>query len=140
MQLERAAQEAHQAQRDLAEQSTEAQTAQAELGKAAQDFRRLHAERAELLEQWEKVVAAVQQRDADILAAGGWVDVAWAGGGVGAHADVRCQAKQVRGALPCLPMMLHCRPGARRAQGQAGGPADGAGRAGGGAGCGRGGR
>lgn len=46
------------------------QAAQGELGKAAQDFRRLHAERAELLAQWEAVAEAVRRRDADILAAG----------------------------------------------------------------------
>ena len=46
------------------------QAAQGELGKVAQDFRRLHAERAELLAQWEAVAEAVRRRDADILAAG----------------------------------------------------------------------
>lgn len=48
------------------------QAAQGELGKAAQDFRRLHAERAELLAQWEAVAEAVRRRDADLLEAGGW--------------------------------------------------------------------
>lgn len=50
------------------------QTAQTELSKAAQDFRRLHAERAELLAQWEGVLEAIRKRDAAILEAGecGW--------------------------------------------------------------------
>jgi len=48
------------------------QAAQAELGKAAQDFRRLHSERQELLEQWEGVLKAISKRDASILEAGGW--------------------------------------------------------------------
>ena len=47
------------------------QAAQAELGKAAQDFRRLHEERQELLEQWEGVLKAISKRDASILEAGG---------------------------------------------------------------------
>lgn len=47
------------------------QAAQTELNKAAEDFRQLHAERAELLAQWEGVLEAVAQRDAAILEAGG---------------------------------------------------------------------
>lgn len=48
------------------------QAAQTELSKAAQDFRRLHAERQELLQQWEGVLEAIRKRDASILEAGGW--------------------------------------------------------------------
>ena len=47
------------------------QAAQTELNKAAEDFRRLHAERQELLQQWEDVLAAIAKRDAAILEAGG---------------------------------------------------------------------
>lgn len=50
--------------------SSRPQAAQGELGKAAADFRRLHAERAELLGQWEGVLEAVRMRDAAILEAG----------------------------------------------------------------------
>lgn len=46
------------------------QAAQTELNKAADDFRALHAERQELLAQWEGVLEAVSQRDKAILAAG----------------------------------------------------------------------
>lgn len=46
------------------------QAAQTELNKAAEDFRALHAERQELLAQWEGVLAAVAARDEAILAAG----------------------------------------------------------------------
>ncbi|PRW50762.1 flagella associated isoform B [Chlorella sorokiniana] len=70
MQLERATREVQQGKRDLEDALTETQAAQGELGKAAQDFRRLHAERAELLTQWEAVAEAVRRRDAEILAAG----------------------------------------------------------------------
>ncbi|KAL4443384.1 hypothetical protein ABPG75_011121 [Micractinium tetrahymenae] len=70
MQLERATREAHQGKRDLEEELTATQAAQAELGKAAQDFRRLHEERQELLGQWEGVLKAISKRDAAILEAG----------------------------------------------------------------------
>ncbi|EFN56849.1 hypothetical protein CHLNCDRAFT_144442 [Chlorella variabilis] len=70
MQLEQAAREAHQTQRDLDDEITETQAAQTELSKAAQDFRRLHAERQELLQQWEGVLEAIRKRDASILEAG----------------------------------------------------------------------
>lgn len=46
------------------------QAAQTELGKAAQDFRRLHEERQELLAQWEGVLKAISKRDGAILEAG----------------------------------------------------------------------
>lgn len=46
------------------------QAAHAELGKTAQDFRRLHEERQELLGQWEGVLKAISKRDAAILEAG----------------------------------------------------------------------
>ncbi len=51
------------------------QAAHAELGKTAQDFRRLHQERQELLGQWEGVLKAISKRDAAILEAGElWLD------------------------------------------------------------------
>ena len=48
------------------------QAAQGELSKAASDFRRLHGERQELLQQWEGVLEAIRKRDAAILEAGKW--------------------------------------------------------------------
>lgn len=46
------------------------QATQTELNKAAEDFRALHAERQELLAQWEGVLEAIAKRDAAILEAG----------------------------------------------------------------------
>jgi hypothetical protein len=48
------------------------------LSKAARDFRRLHAERQELLQQWEGVLEAIRKRDAAILEAGKWLGPATA--------------------------------------------------------------
>eukprot|EP00887_Chlorella_sp_A99_P001108 scaffold14.g1108.t1 len=70
MALERVTREAAAAARELDEEITETRAAQGALGKAADDFRRLHAERQELLAQWEAVLAAVTRRDAEIRAAG----------------------------------------------------------------------
>jgi hypothetical protein len=71
--LERVSREAFQGERDLEEECVETVAAQAELAKVAQDFRRLHGERQELLAQWEGVLEAITRRDAAILEAGGWV-------------------------------------------------------------------
>ncbi|GAB4818571.1 hypothetical protein N2152v2_005617 [Parachlorella kessleri] len=71
MQLEKTTREVQQKKQDLDDEITATQAAQTELNKAAEDFRRLHAERQELLQQWEDVLAAISKRDAAILEAGG---------------------------------------------------------------------
>ena len=43
------------------------------MSKAARDFRRLHGERQELLQQWEGVLEAIRKRDSAILEAGKWL-------------------------------------------------------------------
>ena len=43
------------------------------MSKAARDFRRLHGERQELLQQWEGVLEAMRKRDIAILEAGKWL-------------------------------------------------------------------
>ena len=70
MALERVAREEQAARRALEDEITETQAVQGALGKAADDFRQLHAERHELLAQWEGVLAAVARRDGEILTAG----------------------------------------------------------------------
>lgn len=39
---------------------------QLELDKAAQDFRKIHNERQELIKQWENTIEQMQKRDRDI--------------------------------------------------------------------------
>lgn len=39
---------------------------QLELDKAAQDFRNIHNERQELIQQWENTIEQMQKRDRDI--------------------------------------------------------------------------
>lgn len=106
------------------------QAAQAELGKAAQDFRRLHEERQELLGQWEGVLKAVSKRDAAILEAGKCSDGAVSGGwGWMKALGLQCRPKECS---PCVDSLQHrppichaptCRPGGGGAQGGAGGAA-----------------
>lgn len=49
---------------------TDTQAQQIVLDKTAEDFRKLHAERQQLVRQWEAAVQAMQARDRDIDAAG----------------------------------------------------------------------
>jgi hypothetical protein len=51
-------------------QVTETQAAQTQLDRAAEDYRRLHAERTALIAQWDEAAAAAARRDEAIAAAG----------------------------------------------------------------------
>ena len=55
----------------LDHETTETLTAQIELDKTAEEFRRAHAERQELINQWEQTIEQMQRRDKemDMLAA-----------------------------------------------------------------------
>ncbi len=66
VQLEKLSTEALKKRHDLASEVTETQAAQIELNKTAEDFRQLHAERQELVQQWDTAVAAMHRRDAAI--------------------------------------------------------------------------
>ncbi|KAI8473820.1 MAG: hypothetical protein J3K34DRAFT_166010 [Monoraphidium minutum] len=55
---------------ELEAEVTETQAAQIQLDRAAEDYRRLHAERQQLLGQWDEAAAAMRRRDAAIRAAG----------------------------------------------------------------------
>lgn len=62
MQLEKLSTEALRKRHELASEVTETQAAQIELNKTAEDFRQLHAERQELVQQWDTAVAAMHRR------------------------------------------------------------------------------
>lgn len=62
MQLEKLSIEALQKRHELGSEVTETQAAQIELNKTAQDFRQLHSERQELVQQWDTAVAAMHRR------------------------------------------------------------------------------
>lgn len=62
MQLEKLSTEALRKRHELASEVTETQAAQIELNKTAQDFRQLHSERQELVQQWDTAVAAMHRR------------------------------------------------------------------------------
>ena len=51
---------------ELEQEVTDTQSKQIELDKTAEDFRKLHAERQELVTQWEQAVEAMQARDETI--------------------------------------------------------------------------
>jgi len=53
-------------QAELDNEITETQTAQIELDKTAEDFKQLHAERQELVMQWEQAIEAMKRRDVTI--------------------------------------------------------------------------
>ena len=62
LQLEKLSTESLKRRRDLAAEVTETQAAQIELNKTAQDFRQLHTERQDLVQQWDTAVAAMHRR------------------------------------------------------------------------------
>ncbi|XP_006084942.1 coiled-coil domain-containing protein 39 [Myotis lucifugus] len=66
LQLERLTLEGNQKRKVLDNETTETLSAQLELDKAAQDFRRIHNERQELIKQWESTIEQMKKRDRDI--------------------------------------------------------------------------
>ncbi|PNH02795.1 Coiled-coil domain-containing protein 39 [Tetrabaena socialis] len=67
--LERVSKQVVQRKDDLELEVVETQAAQIQLDKAAEDFRRLHVERQDLIRQWEEAVEAMRHRDGAIAAA-----------------------------------------------------------------------
>ncbi|NXN41654.1 CCD39 protein, partial [Rhinoptilus africanus] len=66
LQVEKLTIQANQKRRALDNELTETITAQIELDKAAEDFRRVHQERQEVLRQWENAIQQMQKRDQQI--------------------------------------------------------------------------
>ncbi|NWT67245.1 CCD39 protein, partial [Prunella himalayana] len=66
LQIEKLTMEANQKQRALDNELTETMTAQMELDRAAEDFRRVHQERQEVIKQWENAIRQMQKRDQEI--------------------------------------------------------------------------
>uniref|UniRef100_A0A8I5NL35 Coiled-coil domain-containing protein 39 n=1 Tax=Papio anubis TaxID=9555 RepID=A0A8I5NL35_PAPAN len=66
LQLERLTLECNQKRKILDNELTETISAQLELDKAAQDFRKIHNERQELIKQWENTIEQMRKRDGDI--------------------------------------------------------------------------
>lgn len=69
--MERLTDESKQKKHVLEHETTETLTAQIELDKTAEDFRKAHQERQNLIEQWEHTIEQMQRRDKemDLLAA-----------------------------------------------------------------------
>ncbi|XP_024059772.1 coiled-coil domain-containing protein 39 [Terrapene carolina triunguis] len=65
-QVEKMTMEANQKRKILDNELTETISAQIELDKAAEDFRRVHHERQELIRQWESTIEQMQKRDQEI--------------------------------------------------------------------------
>ncbi|KAM9127088.1 coiled-coil domain-containing protein 39 [Pangshura tecta] len=65
-QVEKMTIEANQKRKILDNELTETISAQIELDKAAEDFRRVHHERQELIRQWESTIEQMQKRDQEI--------------------------------------------------------------------------
>ncbi|NXH47369.1 CCD39 protein, partial [Dicaeum eximium] len=66
LQIEKLTTEANQKRRALDNELTETMTAQMELDRAAEDFRRVHQERQEVIRQWENAIQQMQKRDQEI--------------------------------------------------------------------------
>ncbi|XP_041261849.1 coiled-coil domain-containing protein 39 [Onychostruthus taczanowskii] len=66
LQIEKLTMEANQKHRALDNELTETITAQMELDRAAEDFRRVHRERQEVIRQWENAIRQMQKRDQEI--------------------------------------------------------------------------
>ncbi|NWR35396.1 CCD39 protein, partial [Tachuris rubrigastra] len=62
-QVEKLTTQANQKRRALDNELTETLTAQMELDRAAEDFRRVHQERQEVIRQWENAIQQMQKRD-----------------------------------------------------------------------------
>ncbi|GFR48534.1 hypothetical protein Agub_g10430 [Astrephomene gubernaculifera] len=69
MVLERVSKQVVSRRDELDTEVIETQAAQIQLDKAAEDFRKLHLERQELIRQWEEAVEAMRHRDVAIAAA-----------------------------------------------------------------------
>lgn len=61
--IEKMTKQVHAVKAELESEVTETQAAQIELDKTAEDFRSLHAERQELVRQWEEAVESMKRRD-----------------------------------------------------------------------------
>jgi hypothetical protein len=70
LEVERLTQEAAARAEQLGAEVAETQAAQVQLDRTAEDYRRLHAERAALAAQWDAAAAAAARRDEAIVAAG----------------------------------------------------------------------
>ncbi|KFU99928.1 Coiled-coil domain-containing protein 39, partial [Tauraco erythrolophus] len=66
LQVEKLTVQANQKRRALDNELTETITAQIELDKTAEDFRRVHQERQEVIRQWENAIQQMQKRDQQI--------------------------------------------------------------------------
>ncbi|NXH23829.1 CCD39 protein, partial [Myiagra hebetior] len=66
LQIEKLTMQANQKRRALDNELTETMTAQMELERAAEDFRRVHQERQEVIRQWENAIQQMQKRDQEI--------------------------------------------------------------------------
>jgi len=70
LQLTKLTQAVHAKKKELEREVTETQAAQLELERAAEDFRALHRDRQDLIQQWEEAIQTMHLRDAAIQAAG----------------------------------------------------------------------
>ncbi|NWW99632.1 CCD39 protein, partial [Caloenas nicobarica] len=66
LQVEKLTMQANQKRRALDNELTETITAQIELDRTAEDFRRAHQERQEVIKQWENAIQQMQKRDEQI--------------------------------------------------------------------------
>ncbi|XP_032830901.2 coiled-coil domain-containing protein 39 isoform X2 [Petromyzon marinus] len=66
LRLDRLTDEESQKRRYLENEVTETVMTQVELDKAAEEFRRAHRERQQLLQQWEETIQQMQRRDRDV--------------------------------------------------------------------------
>ncbi|KAJ6660926.1 hypothetical protein lerEdw1_016946 [Lerista edwardsae] len=66
LQIEMLTVQCNQKRRNLDNELTETLAAQIELDKTAEDFRRVHHERQELIKQWENTIEQMQKRDQEI--------------------------------------------------------------------------
>jgi len=68
--LEKLSERTHSARQLLSDEITETQAKQIELDKTAEEFRRLHRERQELVQRWQESLDTMKKRDVEIAKAG----------------------------------------------------------------------
>ena len=64
--IEKFEDQSHKQKKCVDEETLNTLTVQVELDKTAEDFRKAHKERQELIKQWEQIIEQMQKRDGEI--------------------------------------------------------------------------
>jgi coiled-coil domain-containing protein 39 len=66
LKIEKLIEQHHKLKREVDNENLETNTLQIELDKTADEFRKAHAQRQDLIKQWENIIGLMQKRDVQI--------------------------------------------------------------------------